>query len=320
MNQTSSSLDKSIEILNNGGIIAIPTETVYGLAANAFCEQAVAKIFQLKQRPANNPLIVHVASIDQLKRVAIDLPELALRLIEVFWPGPLTLVLKKHPSLPDIVTAGRDTVAVRMPDHQLCLKLLNQLSYPLAAPSANRSGNISPTSATHVFHSFGTKSPYVLDGGPCRLGLESTIIGFLDDRPVIYRLGSLPLEQIENICGRAESYNNTAAPPRSPGMFSRHYCPSTKTLLSDSPQQLASAMRAKGKRIGLLLFDSPVDVVEAEHTEILSDHGDLSQAAMKLYSALHILDQKKLDVIIAEKVPDFGIGKAINDRLLRASS
>lgn len=185
MKPISSSLAKSIEILNGGGLICIPTETVYGLAANAISEKAVEKIFQLKQRPSNNPLIVHIASITELERVAIDLPELAIRLAEAFWPGPLTLVLKKHHSIPGIVTAGRDTVAVRVPDHKLSLKLLNQLGYPLAAPSANRSGAISPTSATHVASSFGANAPYVPDGGPCKLGVESTIIGFLDDRTVL---------------------------------------------------------------------------------------------------------------------------------------
>lgn len=320
MKSISSPLDKGIEILNGGGLICIPTETVYGLAANAYCEKAVRKIFRLKQRPSNNPLIVHIASISQLETVAIDVPDLAMRLADAFWPGPLTLVLKKHPSIPGIVTAGRDTVAVRIPDHQLSLALLDQLGYPLAAPSANRSGSISPTSAAHVVRSFGEKAPYVLDGGPCKLGLESTIIGFLDDKPVLYRHGSVPLEQIENICGKVETYTNAVGPPRSPGMLSKHYSPSTRTLLSDNPRLLASAMRSKGNKIGLLLFDGAASYVEAEHIEILSDCGDLSQAAMKLYSALHDLDQKKLDVIIAEKVPDTGIGRAINDRLIRASS
>ncbi|MCO5947993.1 L-threonylcarbamoyladenylate synthase [Mucilaginibacter flavidus] len=309
---------RGIEILNNGGIIAIPTETVYGLAANAFSIKAVAEIFRLKQRPAINPLIVHIASLSELATVAVEVPPLAMKLAEAFWPGPLTLVLKKTPLIPDIVTAGKPTVAVRVPGHRLALELLNRLDYPLAAPSANTSGSISPTNPSHVTGSFGAKAPYILDGGNCERGVESTIIGFTGDEPVVYRYGAIPIEAIEKICGKIKTHTSDDVSPAAPGMLSKHYAPKTRTLLTADPAALVSSLNSS--RTGLLLFDRPLGGVSAGPVEILSPTGDLAEAARNLYPALHRLDAMKLDVIIAERVPSVGIGMAINDRLKRAST
>jgi len=189
-------LAAAVEALTAHQIIAIPTETVYGLAGNAFSEEAIAKIFKLKKRPLYNPLIVHIKSVDFLTKVAQEIPEVALVLAKAFWPGPLTLVLKKRSIIPDIVTAGKDTVAIRVPNHPMTSQLLNELDFPLAAPSANPFGSISPTTAHHVSHYFSEELDVILDGGTCERGIESTIIGFENDLPIVYRLGVITLKII----------------------------------------------------------------------------------------------------------------------------
>ncbi|TDG36205.1 threonylcarbamoyl-AMP synthase [Pedobacter changchengzhani] len=317
MNTNKVELSKGIEILNSDGIIAIPTETVYGLAGNAFSEVAVSKIFALKKRPHNNPLIVHIGSIIDLDNVALEIPKKAYALMEAFWPGPLTLVLKKHPNIPHIVTAGNETVAVRMPNHAVALEVLNQLDFPLAAPSANRFGGISPTSAAHVANSFGFDAPFILDGGECERGLESTIVGFDGEEPILYRYGSVSAEDIEKICGKLKVHNNEEVAPQASGMLSKHYAPKTKTFLTDKLTELAISF--KGKKIGLLLFSKKMDHINCEHQEVLSDQGDLAEAAKNLYAAMHRLDSLGLDFILAEEFPNVGMGKTINDRLQRAS-
>ncbi|GGD40265.1 L-threonylcarbamoyladenylate synthase [Muriicola marianensis] len=304
--------------LEKGGIIALPTETVYGLAGNALDEGAVEKIYSTKNRPRYNPLIVHIKSADFLPQVARDIPDQAQILAKAFWPGPLTLVLKKQPVIPDAVTSGKDTVAVRVPDHPLTLKLLAQLDFPLAAPSANPFGSISPTSAAHVERYFGDKLKVILDGGECRKGIESTIIGFEDGKPVIFRLGSLSLEEIREKVGevsfrtRSEDHQ-----PAAPGMLLRHYAPSTDTYLVDDVLSFAASQT--GKKIGLLLFMEARTNEGITHQEVLSPSGDLEEAARNLYAAMHRLDHLNLDMIVAEKFPDKGLGRTINDKLERAT-
>ncbi|MDA0973702.1 MAG: L-threonylcarbamoyladenylate synthase [Bacteroidetes bacterium] len=305
------------EALDRNAIIAIPTETVYGLAGSAFSEEAIAKIFALKKRPFYNPLIVHIHSADYLTEVASDLPESAIALAHAFWPGPLTLVLKKKASIPDLVTAGKDTVAVRVPDHPLTLDLLKQLDYPLAAPSANPFGSISPTRASHVQGYFGDDLEVILDGGECQRGLESTIIGFENGLPIVYRLGSLSIERIQAEVGPLLSRTLDDTSPAAPGMLSRHYAPATDTLLSDNVEQLLFSH--SGKRIGLLLFQKERHGRPVVHQEILSPSGDLEEAAKGLYAAMHRLDELGLDLIIAERFPDWGLGRTINDKLERAT-
>ena len=299
-------------------IIAIPTETVYGLAGNAYSVNAVKKIFALKNRPLYNPLIVHIKSADFLPNVANEIPEIALKLAKAFWPGPLTLVLKKQAHIPDSVTSGKETVAIRVPNHPLTLSLLEQLDFPLAAPSANPFGSISPTTASHVFSYFENELKVILDGGECQKGIESTIIGFENEQPIVYRLGSLSVEQIEEKIGpvlhKTESKDNA---PIAPGMLSRHYAPSTDTFLTNDVERLIQFY--PDKKIGVLLFQKRIHQIPLEHQEVLSESGDLNEAAKHLYAAMHRLDKLNLDLIIAERLPDEGLGKTMNDKLERAT-
>lgn len=213
-------ISEAKEILVKDELVAIPTETVYGLAGNAYSENAIKKIFDLKNRPFYNPLIIHLKSKPSMFEVAKDIPEKALILADKFWPGPLTLVLKKQNHILDMITAGKETVAIRVPGHSLTLELLEQLNFPLVAPSANPFGSISPTNANHVFNYFGNKIKYILDGGECVNGIESTIIGFENDEPVLYRLGSISLEDIENAIGKLAMKTNNNSAPNAPGMLS----------------------------------------------------------------------------------------------------
>ncbi len=313
----SKNIQKAVEILNQEELVAIPTETVYGLAGNAYSKKAVSKIFEMKNRPSFNPLIVHIHAIDQLDQLASYIPNKARLLANTFWPGALTLVLKKKPLVPDIVTAGKDSVAIRMPNHPVTLALLEQLSFPLAAPSANPFGSISPTKAIHVEEYFGHKLQMVLDGGHCKDGIESTIIGFESDEPVLYRLGAISIEEIEKVIGKIEIKNKKETSPDAPGMLLRHYAPSTNTYLETNVEEFVKSF--PDKRIGLLLFSKAVNAPQIIHQEILSKNGDFKEAAANLYAALHFLDKLKLDMIIAERLPDIELGKSINDRLERAT-
>lgn len=313
----SKDISKAVEILNNEDIIAIPTETVYGLAGNIFSEKAIRKIFALKQRPLFNPLIVHTHAISELDKIVSCFPEKAKLLADAFWPGPLTLILKKKASIPDLVTAGKDTVGVRIPNHPVSLSLLKKLSFPLAAPSANPFGCISPTSPAHVENYFRDTLSMVLDGGDCKNGIESTIIGFENNEPVLYRLGSIAIEDITNVVGAIEIKNKKEKAPDAPGMLSRHYAPNTSTFLVEDIMKFIADK--EDKKIGVLLFNKTIEAPRIEHIETLSPTGDLKEAASKLYAALHRLDKLALDMIVAEKFPDIGLGKSINDRLERAT-
>ena len=313
----SDNIQKAIEILNQNDLISIPTETVYGLAGNIYSEIAVAKIFEMKNRPLFNPLIVHIHNINQLEQLTSYIPDKALILANAFWPGALTLVLKKNLQVPDLITAGKDSVAIRMPNHPITLALLKQLSYPLAAPSANPFSCISPTKAQHVEAYFGNKLQMVLDGGDCINGVESTIIGFEGEEPILYRLGAISIEDIESVIGSVKIKNKEEMTPAAPGMLSRHYAPLTNTNLETNIEE--SIKSFPNKKIGLLLFSQKIDNQQIIHQEILSENSDLQEAASNLYTALHNLDKLNLDIIIAERFPDFGLGKTINDRLERAT-
>ena len=311
---------KAKEILQLNGIIAIPTETVYGLAGNAYSDEAIKKIFALKNRPLHNPLIVHLKSVSSINEVAKEIPENAIMLANKFWPGPLTLILKKQDHISDLITAGKNTVALRVPNHPIALILLNQLDFPLAAPSANPFGSISPTSAEHVLHYFGQDIELILDGGECEKGLESTIIGFENNKPVLYRHGSIPIEEIEKVTGKLNVITNNDISPNAPGMLSRHYAPKTDTYLTNDVTELLQ--NYKEKNVGLLLFKNSIHNNNSSiiiHEEILSKSGDYTEAAKNLYAAMHRLDELNLDLIIAERLPDEGLGKAINDKLERAT-
>lgn len=308
-------IDIAIQALNADDIVAIPTETVYGLAGNAFSNTAIEKIFRLKQRPFFNPLIVHIKSVASIGEVATDIPDIAQKLGNTFWPGPLTLILKKKSNVPDLVTAGKPTVAVRVPNHPITLNLLQQLDFPLAAPSANPFGSISPTCAAHVHNYFKTDLSVILDGGNCENGVESTIVGFEDNQAVLYRHGAISLEEIEATIGKVIIKSKNDVDPTAPGMLTRHYAPSTDMYLTTNVAEYIQLFA--GKKIGLLLFKESIDNTFVTHQEILSKTGNMKEATKELYAALHRLDQLKLDVIIAEKFPDNNLGKTINDRLQR---
>ncbi|HEX7366667.1 MAG TPA: L-threonylcarbamoyladenylate synthase [Pelobium sp.] len=310
-------LDIAIQILNQNEVVAIPTETVYGLAANAFSKEAVQKIFDLKKRPLFNPLIVHVKAVTELEKVALNIPEKAYQLINAFWPGPLTLILEKQAHIPDLVTAGKNTVAVRMPNHPLTLSLLSELDFPLAAPSANPFKRISSTSAQHVYSYFKDELKCILDGGDCKRGVESSIIGFDGDEVVLYRHGAISVEDIEKITGKLKTITHQESTPQAPGMLLQHYSPKTRLILTDDVAKAAA--QAKHKNF-VILTASKENTLEGFKYYFLSAKDDLTEAASNLYAALHHLDTLNLDLIIAEKCADEGLGKTINDRLTRAAA
>lgn len=317
MIEISTDLKKAKKILESNELVAIPTETVYGLAGNIYNETAIKKIFETKKRPFFNPLIVHIYNKEMLNEIAVEIPEKAKKLAVAFWPGSLTLVLKKNSKISDLITAGKDTVAVRVPNHKMTLALLKSLSFPLAAPSANPFGSISPTTAQHVADYFPTNLSMVLNGGNCENGIESTIIGFEDEQPVLFRLGSISIEEIEVVIGKIQIKNNKEQSPDAPGMLSRHYAPQTKTILVDD---VANEIKHHpNKKIGILVFKNSIPNQAIFSTEILSEKGDLKQAMSNLYAAMHRLDKQNLDLIITEKFPENNFGKSINDRLQRAT-
>lgn len=313
----SKDITKAIDILTNEDVVAIPTETVYGLAGNIYSEKAIRKIFAVKKRPLFNPLIAHVPSIESAEALAADFPEKARMLADAFWPGSLTLLLKKKATVPDLITAGKDTVAIRIPNHPVTLELLKNLPFPLAAPSANPFGGISPTSAQHVENYFKDSISMVLEGGSCQNGIESTIVGFENKEPVIYRLGSISMEEITAVIGNVTLKNKKEVAPSAPGMLSRHYAPNTKLYLVDNVANFLQDY--PNKKIAVIRFSEELKSSNVAHLEILSATKNFKEAASKLYTTLHKLDTLDLDMIVAEKFPDVGLGKSINDRLERAT-
>ena len=300
-------------LLQGGSLVAIPTETVYGLAANAFDEAAVLRIFAAKDRPSFDPLIVHIGRPEDIHRVARELPLHAEALMAAFWPGPLTLLLPKRAEVPDLVTSGLDTVGVRMPAHPMTLELLRTLPFPLAAPSANPFGYVSPTTAQHVADQLGARVPYILDGGPCAVGVESTIIGWVDGRWLLYRPGGIATEAIEHITGPLTLAARKDL-PAAPGMLDSHYAP-RKPLYRGDVEALIK--RFAGRSVGVISFQREY---LAHRCEVLSEQGDLAEAARHLFAVLREMDDSECSVIVAEEFPEEGLGRAINDRLRRASA
>lgn len=309
-------IQKAIDLLVAGKLVAIPTETVYGLAGNALDASVVAQIFQVKRRPHFDPLIVHIGNLNQWSDLALDIPKAANKLAQEFWPGPLTLVLPKHPQVPDLVSAGLPTVAIRLPNHALTSELLNRLPFPLAAPSANPFGYISPTTAQHVNQQLGHELEYILDGGPCVIGVESTIVGFEDEQPLLYRRGGIAQEQIEAVCGPLKVVLKSSN-PQAPGMLDAHYAP-RKPLKFSSELSLPADLMPM--HIGRLCFSKKSHKLPEQQQLVLSPSGNLSEAAQNLFAYLRLLDEMSIKIIFAEPVPDHGLGRAINDRLKRASS
>jgi L-threonylcarbamoyladenylate synthase len=311
-------------IICAGDLVAFPTETVYGLGADALNPSALRRIYEVKGRPAGNPLILHVAGREQLALVAAAVPGVAAILIDAFWPGPLSLVLPKSARVPDLATGGLATVAVRMPGHPVALALIRESDTPLAAPSANRSGRPSPTAAQHVFDDLQGCIPLILDGGPTAIGVESTVLDVTCTPPVLLRPGGIPREAIEAVIGLVRTTADASLRQRSPGMRYRHYSPKAQVLLLEAPQAetlqaaLAAALQC-GKRVGCLLYRLQLREVPPGVT-VTRVGGGVEDYARALFSAMRALDAHGTDVILVEGVPEEGLGVAVMDRLRRAAS
>jgi L-threonylcarbamoyladenylate synthase len=290
---------------------------VYGLAGNALNLQAVTRIFETKNRPTFDPLIVHSCSIEKIRHFVREIPPAGLKLAQKFWPGPLTLLLPKTDVVPDLVTSGLDTVAVRVPAHPLTRQLLNQLEFPLAAPSANPFGYVSPTQAVHVQAQLGDKIPYILDGGPCTVGIESTIVGFQEGTSVIYRLGGIAVEDIEKVVGRVVIMAHSSSNPKAPGMLKSHYAPLKPVHTGGLPELLS---RHTPKHIGVLAFQHTDDRIPAQNQFILSSTGSTAEAAQRLFAGMRYLDSLPVDIIFAQLLPEKELGRAVNDRIRRAAA
>ena len=331
--------------IRHGNLVAFPTETVYGLGADALNARSVAKIFELKQRPRFDPLIVHIAEPCQLAALVTSIPPAARELIDRFWPGPLTVVLPKRDVVPAIVTSDLPHVAVRLPDHDVARALITAAGRPIAAPSANRFGKISPTTAAHVRESFGAATPFLLDAGPCRVGVESTVVAFADGAATILRPGGICVEDIVATIGEvglaaqgstpiSSARSTTDFGPHSPvksdpadlagaplppfaapGMLASHYAPATRLYLVDAP-----AVAPSEGRWGLLCLVAPAEARRFAVVEVLSPQGDLCEAAANLFAAMRRLDAAGLDGIMATRLPEQGLGQAIMDRLQRAAA
>lgn len=321
------------EILRAGGLVVFPTETVYGLGANALDPDAVSGIFRAKGRPSDNPLIIHICKIDQVYELADDFTVQAQRAAEAFWPGPLTLILPKKACIPAQVTAGLNTVALRMPDNPVALALLETAGIPVAAPSANTSGRPSPTTVDHVLRDLDGKVDVVVDGGSCRIGLESTVLDMTSEPPVILRPGGVSREDLEGVLGHtdidASSYDHDSPGiPRSPGMKYRHYAPKAKVVLvngkelndiSNKVNELIANYHSQNLTVGVLASGETVQGYGAEAAFPLGSRVQLETVAQNLFYGLRFLDDCNVDIIIAEGYPDEGIGTAIMNRLRKAA-
>lgn len=320
----STDIEKAIRLLQAGELVALPTETVYGLAANAFNADAVLKIFAAKNRPHFNPLILHVGNIEQLKNLVEELPEIGKEILAKYSPGPVTLLLKKMSIVSDLVTAGSEFVAVRIPNHSLTLDLLNRINFPLAAPSANPFGYVSPTKASHVEQQLGDKLELILDGGECQVGIESTILGFEtgefgSGQIIIHRLGNITPEQLKQDFPNWDVIiaNDGKERPTAPGQLKSHYAPD-KTCYWGNIEELAKQF--VNMNIGAIMFQAKTNLIAEDKQIVLAPDGKLETAAKKLFAALREIESLDCDIVLLEKMPNQGIGLAINDRLKRASS
>lgn len=324
--QNDAQIKQAAAILREGGIVAFPTETVYGLGARVFDPSAISRIYQIKGRPNDNPLIVHIADKNQLLLLASSIPEKADALIQQFWPGPLTLVLKKSETVPAMVSANLETVAIRMPNHPVALALLNALNEPIAAPSANRSGRVSPTCAAHVRESLGNNIDFILDGGPCTVGLESTVLDLTSDPPTLLRPGAITMEAIEAVIGPIVLFQNSTQTAASPGINHSHYQPACSVVLVDQYAlhiALGDHLRSE-KRLGMISFQNGQRALRGQemdrslfaYTRVMTD---LSDYARNLFAAFHEAEEANVEILLVEKVIKTGLGLAIMDRLERAA-
>ena len=308
----------AVEVLREGGLVALPTETVYGLAADADNELAVRRIFAVKRRPASHPLIVHIAAAEALSAWARDVPDEARALARAFWPGPLTIVLPKQPRVSHAISGGQETVALRMPAHPLARKVLEAFGGGVAAPSANRFGRVSPTSAEHVRADLGEEVDYVLDGGACSVGVESTIVDLSRGDPVVLRPGGLPLEDIERVLGRSVPVRDDTT-VRVPGQLASHYAPRAGVVLAepDAAFSRAEQLRAEGQRVAVI---AAPEAHVPQGVSRFDVPGDPAGFARELYRLLREIDAGGFEVIVAMLPPEHGLGLAVRDRLRRAAA
>jgi L-threonylcarbamoyladenylate synthase len=310
-------VELAAKIISEGGLVAFATETVYGLGANGLDPIAVARVFEAKNRPQFDPLICHLSSREEINKIAINVPDIASVLAERFWPGPLTMVLPKKEIVPDLVTSGLKTVGIRVPKHPLARKLIELAGVPIAAPSANLFGKVSPTTAQHVADQLGDRIDYILDGGPSEIGLESTVIDCSAGTVKVLRLGGLTNEELESVVDSIEMAKDSDHPQdksqTSPGQLPQHYAPTTKLIVEGIPKRPLNV-----SRIGILSLSSPKNIDDFDAVEILSETNNLKEAAAKFFTSLRLLDEKNLDCIIAVPFPEVGLGRALNDRLIRA--
>lgn len=303
------------ELLALGKTVAIPTETVYGLATNALDEEAVAEVFKIKNRPTFDPLIVHLDDFGKAELYAKSIPDEFKALAEAYSPGPITFLLPKNEIIPYIVTSGLKEVAIRIPNHPMALELLQSIPFPLAAPSANPFGFISPTSAEHVYKTLGRKIPYILDGGTCSVGIESTIIGMENNQFTVFRKGGISVEQIERVLNeKVHVKEGSTKTLKAPGMLESHYAPK-KPIFVGNIEELAE--QHKKERLGIISFKK--EYIQGFNL-ILSKKGNLEEASYHLFSYMHQMDESGADIILSEYVPEEGLGRAINDRLRRAAA
>jgi L-threonylcarbamoyladenylate synthase len=308
-------IQRAISFLKQGETVAIPTETVYGLAADATNEDALLKIFEAKGRPTSNPLILHFPSIESIFPYVSEFPETLLKLASQFSPGPLTFILPKSSLVPSLITAGQDTVAVRVPEHAMTLELLRTIDFPIAAPSANRYGGISPTTAEHVQSQLDGRIPYILNGGACQTGLESTIIGLAHEKVIVYRLGGISIESLSESLGyEPEVKNEMHHGVITSGMVKYHYATETPLYFMDSNQMEFQ------ETDGVILFSPEKISALSIESFVLSKNGDMNEAAKNLYAALHEMDKRNCKRIFIEEFPNVGLGKTMNDRLKRATA
>jgi L-threonylcarbamoyladenylate synthase len=312
--------------IREGELIAFPTETVYGLGANACCDDAIEKIFRAKGRPSDNPLIVHIASFDQLEQAAASWTSTAKRLMDAFWPGPLTIILPKNERIAERTTAGLDSVGVRMPDHPVALALIAEAGVPVAAPSANRSGKPSPTKGHHVYKDMNGRIRGLLDGGATGVGLESTVVDVTDDQVTILRPGGITKSQLESVVGRVHwdpALLENEKTPKSPGMKYTHYAPDAPLYVVDGSAQFLQTCvdryRTDGKKVGVLASDEFARKVDADVVKRLGSSSDVEGIARGLYDQLRAFDDTNVDLILAEMYPADGIGEALMNRLLKAA-
>jgi L-threonylcarbamoyladenylate synthase len=310
----SKEISEAALFLKIGQLVGIPTETVYGLAANATDLKAVVKIFETKNRPDFDPLIVHIGQASDIQIWGKNIHPKLVEITNKLWPGPLTVVVEKSDSIPDLVTSGLSTVGIRMPNHPLTLALLRAIPFPLAAPSANPFGYISPTSAKHVDDQLGEKIPFILDGGPCDVGVESTIIQIINEEIHVLRWGGIDEKQLSIFGLPVISAAHSTSKPNAPGQLTSHYAP-RKPFYLGNIEELESDF--KGKRVGRLFWNKKSELAT---DRTLSIQSDLNEAARNLFRLMRELDTLNIDVILAETVPQEGIGRAINDRLKRAAA